>query len=168
MARHLVDRGEKARVVADGLRGERHEPGARGQRGAGLVEADVAVAADAEHLDVDAAGSPGLGGRERAGDLGWFRMCQMVPEFETAAFTLQPGQISEPVKTDYGYHIIKRNTITPEVYEQYHEKFYQSAIKYFYQQKLAAQVDQMEIEVYDALNTLDLSEALMYYMGYGQ
>jgi parvulin-like peptidyl-prolyl isomerase len=40
--------------------------------------------------------------------LGYFGRGKMVKEFENAAFNLQAGQISEPVKTQYGYHIIKR------------------------------------------------------------
>ena len=48
------------------------------------------------------------GSAKRDGSLGYFGRGKMVKEFEKSAFNLQTGQISEPVKTQYGYHIIKR------------------------------------------------------------
>ena len=52
--------------------------------------------------------SSDTGSAKRDGNLGFFGRGKMVKEFETAAFNLQIGQISEPIKTQYGYHIIKR------------------------------------------------------------
>jgi|TARA_B100000749_G_scaffold279681_1_gene273266 foldase protein PrsA len=52
--------------------------------------------------------STDTGSAKRDGNLGFFGRGKMVKEFETAAFNLQVGQISEPIKTQYGYHIIKR------------------------------------------------------------
>jgi len=47
------------------------------------------------------------GSKAEGGDLGWFTKERMVPDFATAAFAMQPGQVSDPVKTQFGWHVIK-------------------------------------------------------------
>jgi len=60
---------------------------------------DFAKLATAESDDAQSAA--------KGGDLGFFRRGQMVPSFDQAAFALAPGQVSEPVRSQFGYHIIK-------------------------------------------------------------
>ena len=56
----------------------------------------------AKELSIDS------GSAKRDGNLGYFSRGKLVKEFENVAFKLEIGHISEPVKTQYGYHIIKR------------------------------------------------------------
>lgn len=54
-------------------------------------------------------------GKTNGGDLGSFSKGRMVPEFDAVAFTLKPGTISEPVKTQFGYHFILVESKKPAV-----------------------------------------------------
>src|SRR5262245_15148566 len=63
--------------------------------------------AGADFADLAKKNSEDDGSAKNGGDLDYFRRGRMVPEFEQVAFSLEPGQISELVKTSFGYHIIK-------------------------------------------------------------
>jgi peptidyl-prolyl cis-trans isomerase C len=65
------------------------------------------LAAGADFAKLAEAESDDTGSGSKGGDLGFFQHGQMVPAFEQAAFTLKPGEISQPVKTQFGYHIIR-------------------------------------------------------------
>jgi peptidyl-prolyl cis-trans isomerase D len=47
------------------------------------------------------------GSNQNGGDLGWFGRGQMAPAFEAAAFSLELGRLSEPIRTEYGFHVIQ-------------------------------------------------------------
>jgi peptidyl-prolyl cis-trans isomerase C len=82
-ARHILVEGEdEAKAILDQLKGG----------------ADFATLAKEKSKDPGAA---------EGGDLGYFTKDQMVPEFAEVAFKMYPGQLSNPVKTQFGWHIIK-------------------------------------------------------------
>jgi peptidyl-prolyl cis-trans isomerase C len=65
------------------------------------------IKAGADFATVAKETSKDPGSAESGGDLGFFGKDQMVPAFADAAFKLEPGQVSEPVKSDFGWHVIK-------------------------------------------------------------
>jgi peptidyl-prolyl cis-trans isomerase C len=65
------------------------------------------IAGGADFAALAKAESDDTGSGANGGDLGTFSHGQMVAAFDTAAFAMKPGDLSEPVKTQFGYHIIK-------------------------------------------------------------
>ena len=66
-----------------------------------LLKGGADFAQTAKSLSIDEATAP------KGGDLGWVGIGTLVKEFEDAAFALKPGEVSAPVKTQFGWHIIK-------------------------------------------------------------
>ncbi len=72
--------------------------------------------------------------KDNGGDLGWFGKGMMVAPFEEAVLSLPIGQISDPVQTDYGWHIVQviAREVTPlsnEEIEQYKQTFFSDFLK---------------------------------------
>ena len=72
------------------------------------------IEAGESFADVAKEVSEDTGSGAEGGDLGWFARGRMVPEFEEAAFSLEPGKVSEPIKTQFGYHLIFVEEKDPE------------------------------------------------------
>jgi peptidyl-prolyl cis-trans isomerase C len=79
------------------------------------IEDELKKGADFAELAKKKSKDPGA---SDGGDLGFFTKDQMVPEFSAVAFALEPGKISDPVKSQFGWHVIKveekRNRKAPE------------------------------------------------------
>jgi peptidyl-prolyl cis-trans isomerase D len=101
-ARHIL-----IRVPPDADEANRQEAAARASGVAAIArnDADFAVLA-AKHSE-----DPGT--KDEGGDLGWFGRGRMVKEFEDAVFSAKPGEIVGPIRSEYGFHIIKVEGFRP-------------------------------------------------------
>jgi peptidyl-prolyl cis-trans isomerase SurA len=77
------------------------------------------VVAGADFSELAKQYSEDPGSAAKGGQLEWFGPGRMVPEFEQAAYSLKPGEVSQPFATSYGYHIILCNETRPQQLESY-------------------------------------------------
>ena len=87
------------------------------------------------------------------GDLGWFTKDRMVPEFSEAAFKLKEGEISQPVKTQFGWHVIKVEGVRTKGFPPF-EQIKEQAARYVSQKAESEAITQLhsaaKIEFFDA------------------
>jgi peptidyl-prolyl cis-trans isomerase C len=113
-ARHILFRVEKAddKKASDDAEGKIKAAIARLKKGEDFVTV-------AKELTEDPSG------KQDGGDLGYFTKDQMVPEFADVAFKLDKGQLSEPVKTQFGWHVLKvedKRTKSPPDFDKVKEQ----------------------------------------------
>ena len=117
------------------------------------IEKKLAAGEDFGELAKEYSTDPGSS--ENGGELGFFGRGQMVPEFEEAAFSLKAGEISPPIKTDYGYHIIKVEDVKEErkaIYEEHKENIkemiFQEKFPEAYETWIQDKFEKYEIEIF--------------------
>jgi len=146
--RYVADEQRKARHILIAVDDDTDEEAAR--KLAGELRQRLLAGEKFEDLAREYSDDPVSG--KQGGDLGWANRGDYDTAFETALFGLQQGEISEPVRTQFGYHIIRLDAIKPGSqlsYAEVHDELVaelkkQKAADRFY--ALAEQVDDLALE----------------------
>ncbi len=138
-----------------------------------LVDTEAEAKALKEKLDKGAdfaqlakENSKDPGSKDDGGNLGYFGHGQMVPQFEEVVFKLQKGQVSDPVKTQFGWHLVKledKRVKQPPAFEIVKDRILQSLLLKKAQQDAVAQRASAKIEIVDPdiKKTLDERNAMI-------
>lgn len=103
----------KARHILIGLAANAPEA-ERAKAEAEAADLEKRLAAGEDFAALAAEHSQDPGSAAQGGDLGWFGKGVMTPAFEDAAFALQKGELSKPVRSEFGYHLIRVDDVQPE------------------------------------------------------
>jgi peptidyl-prolyl cis-trans isomerase C len=118
---------------------------------ADAIEAELKAGGDFAAIAQEKSIDPGSGAN--GGDLGFFGKGMMVPEFETAAFAIaNPGDVSEPVQSQFGWHIIKleeKRQSQPPTFEQIAPQAQQQVLMRAFNQKVEELMSGVTIDVTD-------------------
>ncbi len=101
-AKHILVRFQGSRVPQREGKPDLSEDEAKAK----AAELKTKLAAGGSFADIAKEESDDTGSAQTGGSLGTFGRGQMIPEFENAAFTQEIGAVSDPVRTDFGYHLI--------------------------------------------------------------
>jgi parvulin-like peptidyl-prolyl isomerase len=116
------------------------------------------IVAGAKFEDLAKAESDDTGNAPQGGDLGSFPKGRMVPQFDQAAFAAEAGKVTEPVKTQFGYHLILVESHATRSFEQAHGEIEQK-IK---QQQAAEAQQRIQQHAQDALTALKGKKNIVY------
>ncbi len=120
--------------------------------------ADFAATASQESDDT--------GSKAAGGDLGWIRHGQMPASFEAALFNLKPGEISQPVESPYGWHVIRLEEVHAATTKPFEDASVQSELLASFQKQMASQefrddADKLDQLAFENPSSLDaVSKAL--------
>lgn len=118
------------------------------------------VAAGKDFVSLAMAESEDPGSKKQGGDLGWIKRGQMVEAFETALFKLNAGQVSEPVETEFGWHVIKLDEVREAKTRAFEEPAVQAELLQLYRGRDAERrfqelSEKLETTAFESPNALE-------------